>query len=96
MAMGALCALHEEGLVVPDDVSVIGFDDIDLASYTVPRLTTVAQPHYEMGRRAVEMLVNRIEEPASPLQRETLETSLLVRASCKELRDGGQTDVRSA
>ena len=65
MAIGALAAIHQAGLRVPDDVSVVGYDDIPQAAYTVPPLTTVAQPVDQMGALAVERLLRRIEGPAS-------------------------------
>ena len=51
MALGLLAALHEEGLAVPDDVSVVGFDDLPEAPYFTPPLTTVRQDFAELGRR---------------------------------------------
>jgi DNA-binding LacI/PurR family transcriptional regulator len=85
MAVGALCAVYEAGLRVPDDVSVIGYDDIPLASYTVPRLTTVAQPAREIGRIAVERLVARLQDEEVPATQERLPVSLVVRDSCQIL-----------
>jgi DNA-binding LacI/PurR family transcriptional regulator len=61
MAMGALCALDEAGLKVPRDISVIGWDDIPLAAYATPPLTTVRQPIAELARRAVAHLLNLID-----------------------------------
>jgi DNA-binding LacI/PurR family transcriptional regulator len=61
VAIGAIRALHELGYGVPDDVSVMGFDDTPLASYTVPALSTVAIPTYELGRTAVELLLKILE-----------------------------------
>ncbi|MPY98753.1 MAG: LacI family DNA-binding transcriptional regulator [Actinophytocola sp.] len=62
LAFGAYQALHERGLRVPDDVSVVSFDDSDLASWLRPALTSVALPHYELGEVAVKLLVeNRLE-----------------------------------
>ena len=61
MAIGAIRALHDSGLQVPEDVSVMGFDGLNLSSYMVPQLSTVAQPAHLMARRAVEMLIAQIE-----------------------------------
>jgi LacI family transcriptional regulator len=58
MAIGAMEAATEQGLRVPDDVSVMGYDDHELARYTHPPLTTLVLPNYEMGRRAAELLVD--------------------------------------
>jgi DNA-binding LacI/PurR family transcriptional regulator len=56
-ALGALRAIHEQGLRVPEDISVVGFDDLFIASYTRPALTTVNQPMRQMGRMAMEILI---------------------------------------
>ena len=56
-ALGALRTLHARGLSVPDDISLVGFDDLFIASYTQPLLTTVRQPRQQMGRMAMEMLL---------------------------------------
>ena len=82
MALGALGALHQAGQRVPDDVAVIGFDDIVLASYTAPPLTTIQQPKYEMGELAAKILIDRIQsDEAHEPQRHLLPTKLIVRAS---------------
>lgn len=67
VAIGVIRALHELGLRVPDDISVVGFDDTPLASYTVPSLTTVAVPSYELGRSAVALMAAVLDgrRPAS-------------------------------
>lgn len=82
MAIGVLRAAGELGRRVPADLAVVGFDDIELASYTTPPLTTVSQSAGEVGRAAVELLLARLAEPARPPLRRTLETRLVVRASC--------------
>lgn len=81
MAIGALCAIREAGLRVPDDVALVGFDDIALASFTTPRLTTIAQPKQEMGRLAAELLVDRIQNKERPPERRLLSTRLVIRES---------------
>jgi LacI family transcriptional regulator len=80
MAIGILRALTEQGLRVPDDVSLIGFDDIDFCQYTNPQLTTVRQDRIAMGRGAVQRLIDLIEGTGevSPL---ILPTQLVVRKS---------------
>jgi DNA-binding LacI/PurR family transcriptional regulator len=81
MAMGALRELRKEGLRVPEDISVIGFDDIVFAALTDPQLTTIALPREEIGRAAVEALLNTIKQP-NHLGREYKITShLIVRES---------------
>jgi LacI family transcriptional regulator len=77
--------LHRYKLRVPDDVSVMGFDDVPGASFVYPRLTTVRHPMYEMGKVAARMLLERIENPHIPPQHVELETELVVRDSCRAL-----------
>lgn len=80
-AMGAIRALRDSGLRVPDDVSVVGFDDIQSAAYQNPGLTTVRQPLREMGRLAAEIVLRRIKRPESGPQagQTTVEPELIVR-----------------
>jgi DNA-binding LacI/PurR family transcriptional regulator len=80
IAIGILRALTEQGLRVPEDVSLVGFDDIDFSQYTTPQLTTMRQDRMAMGRGAVQRLVALIEgtEEVSPL---ILPTQLIVRRS---------------
>lgn len=79
-AMGAIRALRESGLHVPEDVSVVGFDDIQSAAYQNPGLTTVRQPLREMGRTAAEILLRRISRPGLELHDHyTVEPELMVR-----------------
>ena len=81
MAMGALRAAVEAGCRVPADLSVIGFDDIELARYTNPPLTTIAQDKAEIGAQAVRRLVDRIHSKSIPYQRSVLPTRLVLRES---------------
>jgi DNA-binding LacI/PurR family transcriptional regulator len=79
-AMGAIRALRESGRLVPDDVSVVGFDDIQSAAFQNPSLTTVRQPLREMGRAAAEILLKRISRPGSELHdQHTVEPELVIR-----------------
>ena len=82
MAIGALRAIKDLGLDVPGDVSVVGFDDIDLAQHVDPPLTTVHQPIRRKGEEAVRLLLTVVERrgPAKPEHRR-LETRLIVRGS---------------
>ena len=86
MAIGVLRAAGELGRHVPGDLAVVGFDDIELASYTTPPLTTVSQSASEVGRAAVDLLLHRLADPSRPPVRRTLETRLVVRASCGNQR----------
>jgi LacI family transcriptional regulator len=99
MAIGALSALHEAGLRVPDDVAVGGFDDIPMARYTNPPLTSVRVPMGTLGAQAVNLLVLAVGTEGRHVgRRETLPTALVVRASCGnegELKEG-TTDARAA
>jgi LacI family transcriptional regulator len=81
-AFGAMDAIRECGLRIPDDISIIGFDDIPQASIVYPKLTTVRQPLEQMGQVAVKLLLDRIEYQTLPPQRVTLETQLIIRDSC--------------
>jgi LacI family transcriptional regulator len=64
IALGAYQALRGAGLVIPDDVSVLSFDDSDLAAWLRPQLTSISLPHYQLGRRAVDLLLGPATEPA--------------------------------
>ncbi len=82
MAVGALCAIHEAGLRVPADVSVVGFDNIALAQYSVPRLTTIGQPTEAIGQAAVRLLLERLQSRDIPARHERLPVTLIERDSC--------------
>jgi len=82
MAVGCISAATARGLRVPQDLAVVGFDDVKLASFTNPPLTTVAQPKREIGRLAMEMLLARMRDPDAPPRSERLDTRLVVRQSC--------------
>ena len=81
-ATGALRALHEANVRVPEDIALVGFDDMPFAAHTDPPLTTVRQPTHRMGAIATETLIDMIEHPDSRPRRIVLPTELVVRASC--------------
>ncbi len=81
MAIGAIRALRERGARVPQDVSVIGFDDLPLASYFDPPLTTMRQDMFGIGREAARLLIRALEDPASPRRQLRLPAELVVRNS---------------
>jgi LacI family transcriptional regulator len=81
MTVGVLACLAERGIAVPDRVAVVGFDELPWADLVRPSITTVAQPTYEEGRAAAELLSKRIADPTRPLTRVILNTELRVRAS---------------
>ena len=82
VAVGVVKAFLSSGVRVPEDISVVGFDDILLASYIHPSLTTVRQPKYEMGRIGVEFLVQLIEGKGECPQLTLIEPDLVERNSC--------------
>jgi LacI family transcriptional regulator len=85
VAIGAMAAIQASGLAIPEDVAVVGFDDIFLAAHTQPPLTTIRVPAYGLGWTAAEILISMIEgEEVSSV---TLETELVIRDSCGG-RDG--------
>lgn len=80
-AIGCMRAFQEARLRVPEDVSVVGLDDIAIASFSIPTLTTVRQPLVKMGRMAAETLLDRIEKRSAFLQNIRVEPELVVRRS---------------
>ena len=81
MALGALGALHQRGINVPEDISVIGYDDIPQASTYHPTLTTIRQPLTEMGQLASHTICRIIDEPGQPAVRAVMGTRLIERGS---------------
>ncbi|HJW92077.1 MAG TPA: LacI family DNA-binding transcriptional regulator [Thermoanaerobaculia bacterium] len=82
MAIGALSALADRGIAVPGEMSVAGFDDIPIAHYVAPPLTTIAVDIAEMGRRAFALLSESLGEHRHPKRQECISTTLVVRKSC--------------
>ena len=66
MTLGTVAAIEARGLRIPEDVALVGFDDAVWADVLHPRLTTIAQPTYELGRTAADLLLRRIERPGRP------------------------------
>ncbi|MEJ5944000.1 LacI family DNA-binding transcriptional regulator [Pseudokineococcus basanitobsidens] len=85
-ALGVVDVLQRAGVRVPGDVVVTGFDGIDAAGRSRPRLTTVHQPMAELGRVAVDVLLRRLADPAAPLEDRVLPVQVLLRESCGCLR----------
>jgi LacI family transcriptional regulator len=81
LAIGALRAANDLGLTVPTDLSLIGFDDINMAKYLVPRLTTVTKNTIMGGQEALKLLISRIQEPDRPYQRISFPAQLIIRES---------------
>lgn len=82
MAVGALAVANELGFSVPEDIAVMGFDDIPSAQYLHPPLTTVSVGTYDQGAKAVEMLLERITHPNSPRLEQILPAPVVLRRSC--------------
>lgn len=80
-AVGALKACQKKGLRVPEDVAIIGFDNIDLTTMIEPSLTTIDQPTYQIGYQSCELLVEKIQYPNSSTKKILLETELIIRDS---------------
>jgi LacI family transcriptional regulator len=86
MAIGAMQALREEGLVVPDDISLVGFDNIAMAALVHPGLTTIDQFPREVGTLAAKRLVSRLEgEDDGPQTFQQLQYQLVIRESTRAL-----------
>lgn len=81
MAVGAIHAMRQHGFRVPEDVSVIGFDDMPLASYFDPPLTTIRQDFFCSGCEAVRLLINSLEQPDQPPKQTRLPAELIIRQS---------------
>jgi DNA-binding LacI/PurR family transcriptional regulator len=91
-AIGLLAACHQQGIAVPGDLSIIGFDDIDMAAYVMPPLTTIRQPRFELGHKAMQMMLALLngEEPDNQI----LPAELVVRKTTAALVNTG-SDVNS-
>src|SRR5215471_3625530 len=81
MALGVLLAARELGLHCPEDISIMGFDNLDFAEFTAPPLTTVHQPGYQLGTTAARLLLERIRGSADPAKRVVLPSELKIRNS---------------
>lgn len=93
-AIGAIRALQDFGARVPEDISVIGFDDISAASFNNPRLTTVRQPLSSMGRIAAQCVLNRIHRTEQFRPQVTVEPELVVRESTQALASKKRADIK--
>ncbi|MFC1535178.1 LacI family DNA-binding transcriptional regulator [Thermodesulfobacteriota bacterium] len=90
LAIGAMHAIKERGLHVPEDVSVAGFDNIDVAPYIDPPLTTLRTPAYEMAEKAIEVLLEMILNVANGVRQYCLDTDIIIRESCAFYKDDTQ------
>jgi DNA-binding LacI/PurR family transcriptional regulator len=89
-AIGSICAFQEAGLRVPQDVSVVGFDDIQTAAYMVPPLTTVRQPLLQMGQMAARTLLEGIEGRTQYVPEIVIKPELVIRKSTVRVLPGAQ------
>jgi len=92
LAIGAIRALNDEGLRVPEDVSVVGFDDIDIAKYMNPRLTTISQPLMEIGEKTALALHRQITGNETAAEEVILPYKLVIRESTRALRKAKEND----
>ncbi|WP_369414859.1 ribose operon transcriptional repressor RbsR [Erwinia persicina] len=86
MAVGVYHALYQAGMTIPQDIAVVGYDDIELARYMTPPLSTVHQPKDELGELAIDALLHRLADPAAGPQLLILTPELMERASVGDLR----------
>lgn len=94
-ALGALQAIEEAGLRVPDDIAVVGFDDLPLAVTVTPKLTTVHHPVIDKGERAATLLLDMIEGKVTGVHQEFLPAYLVVRESCGVVRTSTSPNTNS-
>lgn len=87
VAIGVMHAAHESNVRIPDELSVLGYDDIPLSSYILPELSTIAQPIKAMGELAASTLLEHLRDKQTPVRTVMLENSLIIRDSTKSLLD---------
>lgn len=86
IAIGAIRALIDNDFAVPDDISIIGYDDIDFAQYMNPALTTIAQPMDEIGKVALQLILKKVKGLSSKTEKIELPTQLIVRETTQSLK----------
>src|SRR5262249_25970866 len=86
ISIGAVDAIYQRGLTIPDDMSIASFDDVLLSRYVRPPLTTVHLPAYDLGRSAGEMILKIIRRESLPTLRVLLPTELVIRHSTAPLK----------
>ena len=97
LAFGCIRAAIEKGIRIPDDLSIIGFDNVEMSQITSPPLTTIDQPKYEIGKAAIEMLLNmmakdRIREP----EQRVIGVRLIERKSCGRVSGSAEPNRKTA
>lgn len=93
IALGALLAIREENLHCPDDVSIVGFDGLDLTETTTPQLSSVYQSPYQLGAEAAQLALHRVAEKDSPVRQIVLKTELRIRDSVAPPRKADDAPV---
>ena len=83
LAFGIYLGMRQNGKSIPNDLSVIGYDDVEMCRYVTPALTTVAQPIYELGKQAADLMIKRLATPTSPYVKRVLPVKLVIRGSVK-------------
>lgn len=86
IAFGLYLGLDEAGKHIPDDYSIVGYDNIDMCEYVTPQLTTVAQPVFELGQTTAELLLERIKQPEKEWEEKMLTVHLVERQSTKDVK----------
>jgi LacI family fructose operon transcriptional repressor len=81
IAEGALRAIRERGLTIPNDIALVSFDETTWSSLVQPAITLIAQPTYEIGKTATELLIQRIADPGRPTRQVILKGQLIIRGS---------------
>jgi LacI family transcriptional regulator len=84
MALGVLSHARNAGIRIPEKMSIVGFDDINITEYTDPPLSTIRQPLFEMGYHAAEILFNSIKNPGAPIEQKIFPVELIMRKSIKQ------------
>ena len=85
MAMGMINCASKKGISVPNDISVVGYDDINMAKYITPSLTTIHQPKHRLGQQAVDSLLEKIATKSDTNRVIQLEPTLMIRDSVKTI-----------
>lgn len=94
LAISAMKAFYERGVRVPEDISIMGFDDLQISKYLTPGLTTVRQDISRKGERAMELLFNSIDNPKLTKQEEIMPVSIVERGSVKTLNNPTERQVK--
>jgi LacI family transcriptional regulator len=97
LAFGCIRAAIENGIRIPDDLSIIGFDNVEISQITNPPLTTIDQPKYEIGKAAIEMLLNMMAKDGTPEpEHRVIGVRLIERQSCRRVSGSGGSRSKTA